>query len=523
MLSRSLASNFQALSAALAVLFLQSGYCDSVSDLRGGQTNFSSPVVAEIDGDPSDGKEVAIATSDGKVHVLNSSGEILWSKSIPAVACKDSNSNDRLYSSPAVGALYGNGVPYVVVGYGGFRGKPCDGGVIAFKGSDGSQAWKFSIRAYSKQKHFFSFRNAVFGTPALADVDGDGKLEVGFGGFDRNVYLLNGDGSVRWYYQAADTVFSSPAFADIDGDGKKEMIIGTDISQNTRINPPTPNGGYLYALRTMNAKGAQFYFRDPRLVIWKAEFDQVIQSSPVVAELVSGNTGAEVVVGTGCFFPQGGGAKRGKWVKVLSAKTGQVLRTLNTTACSPSSQAVADLDGDGRNEVVATVNGTASAGGDGTSKVIAWRPDDDTVIWQGIPTVAGARDSLGGDFGKNPVVADINGDGALEVLVPHARGLAVFSAASGEPLIANGIRAAGPVQASPAVADLDGSGTLSIVMALNNRHGRLQILNGPFTGDSAVVTPSDPSGPNNPIGPFQPYFAPWAMHRGGALRSGVQQ
>lgn len=453
---------------------LQSVGAQSLYNLPGAASGPISPVIAELDGNSADGKELAIASQDSKLSVLKSDGSELWSVNLPNSDCSFTSSPDRVYASPAVGNLFGNGVPYIVVGYGGFRGKPCDGGVAAYRASDGQLAWIFSVKAWAKSRKFDAFRNTVFSTPALSDVDGDGKLEIGFGSFDRNVYLLNSDGSVRWYYTAADTVFTSPSFVDVNGDGIQEMIIGTDISRNQVINPPTPNGGYLYALKTTSklSRGARYNFRDPRLVTWLTAFDQVMQSSPAVGELLSSNPGPEIVIGAGCFFPQSSAQRTGRWFKIVSAKTGKILKTLPVTACSPSAPAIADLDGDGRNEVILTVNGASNKGGDGNGHVIAWSPEANQVLWDVVPRLGGASDQGVGDFSRGAVVADLDGNGSLEVMIGIRSGVAVLEGTSGRQLECSGsacdrsvLSAGFPVASTPTVADWNGDGKIDLIVA----------------------------------------------------------
>jgi hypothetical protein len=433
-----------------------------------------SPAVGDIDNDPLNGLETVISTSDGTVQALSSTGVLLWSAQTPNTTCAETPSGDKIHSSPVIGDLFGNGEKYVVVGYGGFRGKPCDGGVIAYRGATGAVAWTFSIKAWAKKERFFAFRHAVWGTPTLADVDRDGTLEVGFGSFDRNVYLLNSNGSVRWYYNAADTVFPSPAFADVAGDRGLEMIMGTDISGNSRIRPPTQDGGFVYAFKASGSgsNGRKFGFRSPEIQLWRRAFNQVIQASPVIADILPASRGLEVVTGTGCFFPQGGGDRRGKWYKLLSASTGKVLATLPITACAPSGAAVGDIDGDGMQEVVVSVSGASSAGGDGTSRLIAWRPATNSVLWSVQPKLGTRTDSLGGHYRRVPVIADIIGDGANEVLVNYSSGGVIFSGQSGEQLTCDSspctkplLRASNYLQGSPVVADTNGDGVNEIIVA----------------------------------------------------------
>jgi len=63
-------------------------------------------------------------------------------------------------------------------------------------------------------------------SPALGDIDGEGKLEVVVGSSDNKVYGLNGeDGSFLWSYTTGSYVWSSPALGDIDGEGNLEVVI----------------------------------------------------------------------------------------------------------------------------------------------------------------------------------------------------------------------------------------------------------------------------------------------------------
>lgn len=441
------------------------------------------PAVAELDGDATNGQEVVITTSDGTVQVMKSSGTLLWAARTPNVDCAATPTSDKMYSSAVVGDLFGTGEFHVVVGYGGFRGKPCDGGVIAYRGKTGEVAWVFSIRDFAKRQRFFAFRHAVYGTPTLADVDRDGTLEIGFGSFDRNVYLLNANGSVRWYYNAADTVFASPAFANVAGNENLEMIVATDISKNTKLRPPTPNGGYVYALRAANGAraGTKFSFRSAELQQWRTQFNQVMQSSPVVADLLPSAPGLEVVVGSGCFFPQGRGDRRGKWYKVLSATTGKVLRTLTVTACTPTTAAVGDINNDGALEVVVPVSGSSLAGGDGISRIIAWQPAADRVLWSVQPKLGSRTDSMAGFYNRTPVIADVNSDGAPEVVLNYANGVVVLAGATGEHLTCDSARCSKPLlhtasvlQGSPLVADTNRDGIQEILVG--GRHNRVNAL-----------------------------------------------
>lgn len=485
--------------------------------LLGKEVSYSSPVVAEIDGNTSNGLETAVGTSDGTLSVYSSSGLLLWTANLPNKSCKFSGTTNKLLSSPAVGQLFGNGIPYVVVGYGGVTGNKCDGGVAAYRGSDGKKAWIFSTKKFAKKARFGANSHSVFSSPALADTDGDGKMEVGFGSFDRNVYLLEANGKPRWYYNAADTVWSSPTFADIDNDSKLEMIIGTDISGNSRLKPITKNGGYVYAFKTAKRKNKHIQFRDSTAYSWQAEFDQVIYSSPVVADVLD-SPGKEIIVASGCFFPQGSSYKDGKSVTIIKASSGDILKSLAIDACSSSSVAVGDIDEDGKPEIVVTVNGAKAVGGDGSSRVKAFNPEDGSVLWSVIPYSKGSNDEYGGNF-MSPVIADVDGNGSLEVIVANGKSVSILNGKDGQALTCQTkncsdnpyiLDTGGTIRSTPAIADINGDGVLDIVAASSAKKANGGGLFG-WTNLQDYITTSPGTHPAN--------FSPWPMYRGSASHS----
>lgn len=487
--------------------------------LSGRDVIYSAPVIAEIDGNTANGREVAAAGADGIVYVYRADGSLLWSASTPITSCTGTTSRNKLLSSPAVGSLRGDGVINVVVGFGGIT-KNCDGGVIAFNGASGAKVWTFSTSAFARREGFSAFLHSVISTPALADTDGDGTLEVGFGSFDRNVYLLNSNGRVRWYYNAADTVWSSATFANVDSDPALEMIIGTDITANSRLNPPTYNGGYVYAFDTQRRLRKKLGFRQAGAYKWQRYLDQVIFSAPVVADVIPDSPGEEIIVGSGCFFPERSALKSGRWVKVLRPSDGKVLRTLEAPACLASSPAVADLDGDGALDVVATVNGSTSVGGDGSGRLVAWDPASGAQRWSTVVQHGGRSDPFLGHL-THPIAADLDGNGSIEVIVPALNSVGIFAATDGTPLTCQesscgsdelDLTVARPLRGALAVGDVNQDGILDLIAAggTNAFDGRA-ILYG--WSHFASLTASQP-------GTALPYAAPWPLYRGSPTRDG---
>jgi len=322
-------------------------------------------------------------------------------------------------------------------------------------------------------------KSQSFGGGAVADVDGDGRLEVAFATYfgDSSVYCLHGkDGKPLWKHEGTNQCLdASLKFTDIDDDGRLEMIV------------PVSNSSEVLCLNAKSGKQ-----------IWKYEAGpgECIDTPPSIVDL-EGDGEREVLVGT----------FKGK-LHVMRLKDGKALRTI---PCAPgavqSAPAIVDIDGDkvkdlvvcnfkGDNRVHA-VSGkdgkelwTAQTGdniyhgpsvgdldGDGTpeltvacydGRVYALRAKDGKILWKKKP---------GDRYFMSPTVhTDVDGDGRQEVIACGQK-LTVFCGDGSTLYSVKADEAMGwGVTRGVAVADLDGDGGPDLAYLTGN--GMFRVVRG---------------------------------------------
>jgi putative cell wall-binding protein len=136
--------------------------------------------------------------------------------------------NDIVRSSPSVGDIDGDGRLEVVFGSGDF-----------FGGTDSTKVFALNIENGSPVAGWPKATNGVTNaSPTLADLDGDGKLDVAIGTFGSahgkgnggSVYAWHGDGTaISGFPTASDggVVLGQIVTADLRGDGGQDLIVTT--------------------------------------------------------------------------------------------------------------------------------------------------------------------------------------------------------------------------------------------------------------------------------------------------------
>jgi hypothetical protein len=462
-----------------------------------------SPKIADLLGD---GKhELVISDSAGLVHAFRADGSELpgWPAKVNLLPTLDpaggashasapafvkggisADARSPTAFAPAIGDIDGDHKPEVVVA-------SYNGWVYAFHG-DGSTAagWPFQIdrSTATKTDGDHILYEGILAAPALADFDGDGKLEVVVATMNALLYVLHGDGTplasfnggqplVVWDtslpddphadpHRKRDRIVSSPALGDLNGDGVPDIVLGTNENYD--------DVGRLYAV---DGKTGAFLPGWPIQVTSHYVLPLVgsgVPNAPALADL-DGDKVPEILVGgiggglrvyaaSGMNYRAGNfGGTFPNSIKDYGAKSNATDEVTFTPVQSPS---LGDLDDDGVLEAVQgtdTVEGLLGLSGgirrDSQHLVSAW----DTKTGAYKPGFPQAIEDW--QFFSSPAIADIDGDGHSEA-IQGSGGYWVhaFRADGTEPAGWPKL-AGGWLVTSAAVGDLDGDGKVEVVMA----------------------------------------------------------
>ncbi len=410
---------------AAPVLKWQLGGCNGIWCETGW---YSSPAIADLD---NDGMSEVIASAYS-LYVLNGeNGAIQWEVDPPG---------GRTWPGVVVADIDDNGDLEVVVAQG--------SGYLTVYDHMGNEVWNRRPET-----------NELRGLSAY-DLDADGSLEliVTATGDELNTYVYEHDGSLRhgWPQLNNDSGYGwgiyndNAAIGDLDGDGMGELVIPSDVHY---INAYEANGVQIPAHPLYDGDGWG------KVGIWE----------DLQVEL------------------RGWGQCNG--VRAESYRT--------NFADGPA--VIADVNGDGVNEVVATGNVYDCHAGYPPSRYIGVyifnadrsRFNQDGFDWRTVPVDTGAP--LAEDYNviesalPNPVVADLDGDGRMEILFPSYDGRlhAYWLDKTEHHNWPYNVSATGPgirFASEPVVADLDNDGFAEVIFTSwpqksGNYTGKLHILN----------------------------------------------
>lgn len=302
---------------------------------------------------------------------------------------------------------------------------------------DNASLYVFNKNGQLRPGFPFQALDPIWSSAAVGDIDGDGDMEIVFGSNGNRIYALHHDGTEVldgdanagtlgvFKHLSAGPNFCTPALADIDNDGLAEIVFAS-------------GNGRIYA---WNADGSDV----PGFPVVTTSY---FNSSPAVAYLDGpGDTGLEIVVpGTNdsLYVIQANGTRRPGWPQWNRA---------SGTSKAPS-PAIADMNNDGFNDIVfQSTNGYLFVyNRTGSPLAPLWAVKHTTLT--------------SGTAECSPIVADLNGDGRNDVLLGDEAGvLTAISGMDGTVLPGFPIQMSGEVRGTPAVADIDNDGKTEIVLA----------------------------------------------------------
>jgi len=256
------------------------------------------------------------------------------------------------------------------------------------------------------------------GTQALiADITGDGKLEVLAGGGSKTWLLDAAAGTELWRLDYT-LLGYAPAAVDLTGDGKLEVLFN---ASSNRVLAVRSDGSILWESTAMT---------------------QSSQSPVVVLGDVTGDGIPDIAVGA-----------RDSKVHVFSGESGaKVWEYAVAGRCF--GVAAADINGDGIADVVATA---ATSGL--PSYVYALSGADGSLIWR---ADVDGRSSY--TVERSPSIADVDGDGVPDVLVAGLSGF-LYALSGVDGSLIWEIPTGDPSGGAPAIVDLTGDGYMEIVVS----------------------------------------------------------
>jgi hypothetical protein len=432
----------------------------------------SSAVAADFDGDGD--KEIVIGDIAGWLYVATwegSSWTMAWSRQTAwdlnaagaPSGCAITNKSD-VRSSVAIGDLDQNGTLEIIVTTGGSPAYHKNGGVLIYTFNSASP-WSFSVvpgwpqpktddlGSGSGMRDPDGCWDGIEGSPVIGDLDGDGDMEVVVSSLDRHIYAWHHNGAMvaGWpiHKDNGDNILrgglSSPALGDIDSDGLPEVVVGTN-------SPPWPEGSPQpsdYSHATVWAINGD----SSNVPGWPVTTNNNVYSSPAIGD-IDDDGALEVVVGSGPTREGGNGRWVYAWNPNGSAVSGWPKYTAGDVLAPP---ALGDLDGDDDLEVV------VGCGREFES------PPDCTLLyaWHGNGVSVSGFPMSPGNFVQpySPILADYDGDGAVEILVvdQDIMGLAIVNhngTLSGD----TSFNVPSILYNPPLVDDVDDDGKLEIAM-----------------------------------------------------------
>ncbi|WP_422370998.1 FG-GAP-like repeat-containing protein [Hoeflea sp.] len=451
--------------------------------------SYSKTVLADVDGDGD--LDLLIGDQLGTLNYFENTG----TRQAPVYAERTGAENPfagfdvGIESAPALADLDGDGDLDLLVG-------ESDGTINYYENTGAAGTPAYTVRSGAANP-FDGIDVGSYSTPTLADLDGDGDLDLAVGDADGMISYFENTGSVEApvYITRSGTAnpfdgidvgfYSTLGFADLDGDGDLDLTAGEF------------NGTLVYYENTGTGLAPAF---TPRTGT-SNPFDGVIVSSysaPIFAD-VDGDGDLDGVIGEGAgviTYFENVAAPR---VPEFTGRTGAANPFDGIDVGFYSSAAFADIDFDGNLDLVIGEN-------DGN---LNYYENTGTRIAPAYTARTGTADPFNGiDVGLASAMtfADIDRDGVLDLVVGTQSGTLEYfqyTSTGGAPAYTERTGGANPFDgiyvgshSTPELADIDGDGDLDLVVGKDD--GSFDYFEN--TGTAVAPAYTERTGTANPFG-----------------------
>ncbi len=355
--------------------------------------------------------------------------------------------------NPAIGDINNDGIPELVL---------ADSTLYVYRG-DGQDAGDGTPLLWSVDLSELSGGSTIGAT--LADIDenvpgGEIILATSSG-----VYAFQADGSLLWFN--SDIHGGTASIANMDNDPEPEIVVGVNVIEADGTTAWVSNvktSGLPVNLADMTGDGIPDiisisgntltltdYGSNPSepIQVWQNDYGNMAgRGTPAIADIdgyqPGGDPGPEIAIVTEAD------------VKIIDAD-GTVLWNYPypTGRGAPGGVSIADVDGDGEIEIIASAQvPNDDVGGGAPGKLFALNPDG-SLLWS-IPAPDGTS-------ANGVSVLDLDGDGAWEIIWNAPPGLTIYRGSDGQILFNEPKVSSGTSYEYPVIADVDGDNHAEIV------------------------------------------------------------
>ena len=345
----------------------------------------SSPAIADMDMDGS--PEILFGEYNGRFHILESDGsDICWL-----------DTGNQIWGSPAVADIDNDGILEVMI--------------------TSKNQHMYILDGNCNVELNFNAEQFLMGTPTLGNLDNDEELEIVFGGYSNpgKLFALNHDGSPVENFPVVldEKIQRGVALADFNGNGKMDIVLGTDdehiylIYDNGQVAdgfPFTAENDFRSAPVVVEVIGEKIIFagnRDNNL--YAVNPDGSLRFTVETGDDISASPGVvETEEGPAIFF----GSEDGKLYGVNSSGLPLSGWPIDVGSEIIGSPAFTDLDNDGTPEIISAVSGM---------DLLIFRMDGSP--YTDIPI------EFEMPFSGSPAVQDLDSDGDLEIVIGSTNSL----------------------------------------------------------------------------------------------------